>query len=204
MKLYFSPGACSLASHIVLHETGIPFETEKTLTSNKEMLTSIHPKAYVPMLKMDNGEILTEGVAIMQYVADKKPEMNLMPKAGTTDRYRTQEWLNFVSTEIHKGFSLLFNANNLVTDETARNSFKEVAKKNLIKRFTWIDSELAKKDYLMGANYTVADAYLFTCMSWGKHLAVDTSEFTNLAKWNARVFARPAVQAALKTEGLLK
>lgn len=203
MKLYYSPGACSLASHIVLNEIGTPFETEKMNLAQKAPLTAIHPKGYVPLLRLDDGSILTEGVVIMQYLADQKPELKLMPKAGSMERYRAQEWLNYIASEIHKGFSPLFSADRMIKDETARASFKEQTKENLNKRFAWLDSEMANKNFLMGDQYTVADAYLFTCMSWGKYVAFDTSSFKNLANWNARVYQRAAVQKSLKTEGLL-
>jgi glutathione S-transferase len=203
MKLYYSPGACSLASHIILNEVGTPFETEKMSLANKASVEAVHAKGYVPLLRMDNGEILTEGVVIMQYVADTKPELDLMPKAGTMERYRAMEWLNYISTEIHKGFSPLFAADRLVKDEASRASFKEVVKDNLRKRFAWIETQLQGKDFLMGSKFTAADAYLFTCMSWGKYVAFDTSEWKNLAEWNKRVYQRPAVQKTLKSEGLL-
>ena len=203
MKLYFSPGACSLATHITLNEIGTPFEIEKMSLTNKASLAQIHPKGYVPMLRLDDGTVLTEGVVIMQYLADQKPDLNLMPKSGTMERYRAQEWLNYISTEIHKGFSPLFAADRMIKDETARAEFKEAVKANLSKRFEWIDSEMSTKKFIMGDNFTIADAYLFTCMSWGKVVNFDTTNFKNLANWNARVYQRAAVQNTLKAEGLL-
>ncbi len=203
MKLYYSPGACSLATHIVLNEVGTPFEIQKMSLNNKASVTEIHPKGYVPLLKLDDGTILTEGVVIMQFLADQKPELNLMPKAGTMERYRAQEWLNYIATEIHKGFSPLFAADRMIKDEAARASFKELTKENLHKRFAWLDSEMASKNFLMGDQFTVADAYLFTCMSWGKYVAFDTAAFKNLANWNARIYQRAAVQKSLQVEGLL-
>jgi glutathione S-transferase len=204
MKLYYSPGACSQAVHIVLNETGIPFETEKISLSNKEAVKAIHPKGYVPLLRMDSGEILSEGAVIMQYIADQKPELNLMPKWGSTERYRASEWLNFISTEIHKGFSPLFAVDRLLKDEAAKPAFKENVKEVLRLRFEWIDQQLHGKKFLMGEQFTVADAYLFTCMSWGKYVAFDTSAWKNLTEWNSRVYQRPAVQKTLAAEGLLK
>lgn len=203
MKLYYSPGACSLAAHITLNENGTPFEIEKMSLANKASLSQIHPKGYVPMLRLDDGTVLTEGVVIMQYLADQKPELNLMPKAGTMERYRAQEWLNYISTEIHKGFSPLFAADRMVKDQAARAEFKEVVKANLIKRFEWIETEMSTKKFIMGDHFTVADAYLFTCMSWGKFVGFDTAQFPKLAQWNARVYQRAAVQKTLQTEGLL-
>lgn len=206
MKLYFSPGACSLASHITLCEIGTAFESEKVSTKDKVAMKAIHAKGYVPMLKMDNGEVLTEGVAILQYVADQKPEANLIPKFGTLERYRAQEWLNYISTEIHKGgYSPLWGAEGLVTDVTARTAFTTTVKENLAKKFDYIESQLAGRDYLMGKNFTVCDAYLFTCFSWSSMIGFDTAgKWPNIAAWNSRVYARPAVQQAMKTEGLLK
>jgi glutathione S-transferase len=206
MKLYFSPGACSLASHIALNEVGTAFETEKVSTKDKAAMKAIHAKGYVPMLKMDNGEILTEGVAILQYVADQKPELNLMPKFGTTERYRAQEWLNFIATEIHKGcFAPLFGAEGLVVDTTARTAFTTVVKENLTKKFDYIESQLTGREFLMGKNFTVCDAYLFTCFSWSNYVGFETAgKWPNISAWNSRVYARPAVQKAMQTEGLLK
>lgn len=205
MKLYFSPGACSLASHIALNEIGTAFETEKVSTKDKAAMKTIHAKGQVPALKMDNGEVLTEGAAILQYIADQKVESNLMPKFGTVERYRAQEWLNYISTEVHKGYSPLFSAETLVADATAREAFKTVVKENLAKKFDYIETQLAGRDYLMGKNFTVCDAYLFTCFSWSGMVGFETTgKWPNIAAWNSRVYARPAVQTAMKTEGLLK
>jgi len=205
MKLYFSPGACSLASHIALNEIGTAFEAEKVSTKDKVAMKAIHAKGQVPTLKMDNGEVLTEGAAILQYIADQKVETNLMPKFGTVERYRAQEWLNYISTEIHKGYNPLFNAETLVTDATARTAFTTVVKENLAKKFDYIESQLTGREYLMGKNFTVCDAYLFTCFSWSSMIGFDTAgKWPNIAAWNSRVYARPAVQKAMKTEGLLK
>lgn len=205
MKLYFSPGACSMASHIVLEEIGTAFETEKVSTKDKAAMKAIHGKGYVPMLKMDNGEILTEGAAILQYIADQKPETNLMPKFGTTERYRAAEWLNYISTEIHKNYGMLFAAEGLVTDATAREAFKKEVATRLATRLDWVEAQLAGRDYLMGKTFTAADAYLFTCFSWNSYVGFETAgKWPNIAAWNSRVYARPAVQRAMKTEGLLK
>jgi glutathione S-transferase len=205
MKLYFSPGACSLASHIALNEVGTAFEAEKVSMKDKAAIKAIHAKGYVPLLKMENGEVLTEGTAILQYVADQKPELNLMPKFGTTERYRAQEWLNFIATEIHKGYNPIFGAETLVADATAREAFKTVCKEKLAKNFDYIESQLAGRDFLMGKNFTVCDAYLFTCFSWSGMVGLETTgKWPNIAAWNSRVYARPAVQKAMQTEGLLK
>ncbi len=204
MKLYYSPGACSLASHITLAETGTAYETEQVSTKDKAKLTSIHAKGYIPLLKMDNGEILSEGCAILQYIADQKPESGLMPKAGTLERYRALEWLNFIATEVHKGFGPLWAVESLVPDVAAREGFKTAVKARLATRFDWIDQQLAGREYLMGKNFTVCDAYLFTCFSWSKYVDFDTTAWKNITAWSSRVYARPAVQRAMQAEGLLK
>ena len=205
MKLYFSPGACSLASHIALNEIGTAFEAEKVSTKDKVAMNAIHVKGQVPALRMENGEVLTEGCAILQYIADQKPETNLVPKFGTVERYRAQEWLNFIATEIHKGYSPLFGADMMFTDVAVRESFKTMMKEKLAAKFDYIETQLAGRDYLMGKNFTVCDAYLFTCFSWSGMVGFETTgKWPNIAAWNSRVYARPAVQKAMQTEGLLK
>ncbi|QBK05904.1 glutathione transferase GstA [Hylemonella gracilis] len=200
MKLYFKPGACSLSPHIVLEELGLPHEAlavdlkAKTLADGSDYL-AINPKGYVPALQLDSGEVLTEGPAIVQYLADQKPDKKLAPANGTIERYRLQSWLTFIGTEIHKSFSPLFNA---AMPEEA----KAFARANLERRLGWVNQQLAGKDYLMGADFTVADAYLFTVASWARPVKLDISAFTNLTAYMARVAARPGVHAALKAEGL--
>jgi len=157
----------------------------------------INPLGYVPMLELDDGTRLREGPAILQYIADLAPTKNLAPAAGTMQRYRLQEWLTFIGTEVHKGFSPLFNPN---MPEEAKSIFKDKLKS----RFQWLDKELAGKEYLMGEHFSVADGYLFTVTNWTKPTGVDISDFPNLLAWHARVGARPAVQDAMKAEGLLK
>lgn len=203
MKLYFSPGACSLASHICFYEAGLKFEAEKVSTKDKAALTAIHAKGYVPMLRLDNGEVLTEGVAIMQYIADQKPELNLMPRSGL-ERFRALEWLNYITSEVHKGFSPLFGTERLVADAQARAEFIKVCKDSLCQKLSWVDSQLAGKDYLLGKSFSVCDAYLFTVFSWCQYVGIDGSQWKNLSSFSSRVYARPAVQAAMKAEGLLK
>jgi len=202
MKLYFSPGACSLASHIALHETGLPFEIDKLnvpdkTTASGEDFMQINPKGYVPTIRLDDGSILTEGAAILQYIADRKPDSGLAPKAGTMERYRLQEWLTFIGTEIHKSYSPLFN--KAATDEV-----KNYARNLLAKRLGYLETQLAHKPYLMGEGFTVADAYLFVVLSWSGHVGVDLDPFPRIKEYVARIGARPAVQAALKAEGLIK
>ena len=202
MKLYYSPGACSLSPHIVLRESGLAFEPVLASTKTHKLQDGtdyygINPKGYVPLLELDGGERLSEGPVIVQYIADQVPDKKLAPPAGTMARYRLQEWLNFITSELHKGFSPLFNP---AVPEDARPVFR----KKLVERFTWVDSQLAGKSYLMGDEFSVADAYLFTVASWAPHVGVDITGLANLSAFSARMFARPAVQAAMKAEGLLK
>ena len=202
MKLYYSPGACSLSPHIVLREAGLAFEPVLASTKTHKLQDGtdyygINPKGYVPLLELDNGERLTEGPAIVQYIADQVPAKKLAPAAGTMARYRLQEWLNFITSELHKSFSPLFNP---AMPEEA----KALYRTRLGDRFKWVDGQLAGKNYLMGEDFSVADAYLFVVAGWGKHVGVDISGLANLGAFMARVGARPAVQEALKAEGLLK
>lgn len=202
MKLYYSPGACSLASHIALYETGLPFEIDRLIKTTKmtvggEDFMKINPKGYVPTIKLDDGSILTEGAAVLQYIADQKPDSGLAPKAGTMERYRLQEWLTFIGTEIHKSFSPMFNKD---TTEEVKNN----ARNNLTKRLAHVETQLANKPYLMGDHFTVADAYLFVVVNWSNHVGFDLGPFPKLKEYLARIAARPAVQAAMKAEGLLK
>jgi len=202
MKLYYSAGACSLSPHIVLRESGLPFELLLASTKTHKLADgtdyyTINPKGYVPLLELDNGERLSEGPAIVQYIADQVPGKNLAPTNGTMARYRLQEWLNFITSELHKGFSPLFNP---ATPE----DFKPAAKGRLTDRFKWLDGQLEGKSYLMGEQFTVADAYLFTVANWSGFVGIDLSGLPNLAAYRARVAARPAVQEAMKAEGLLK
>jgi glutathione S-transferase len=202
MKLYFAPGACSLSPHIVLREAGIPFELEKVSLSKKVTASggdfgAVNPKGQVPTLQLDDGELLTEGPAIVQYLADRKPEAGLAPRAGTMERYRLQEWLNFISSELHKQYSPLFNAK--APEET-----KTMQREYLAKRIAHVARSLDGKAYLMGEHFTVADAYLFTVLSWSKLVNVDLSAWPAIGQYLERVGARPAVQEALRAEGLLK
>ena len=202
MKLYYAPGACSLSPHIVSRELGIPLELKKVNTKDKTIegggdYWKVNARGYVPALELDDGHVLTEGPAIVQYLADRKPEAGLAPKAGSNERYQLQEWLNFLTSEIHKGFSPLFKPN---TPE----EYKKISKDNLAGRFDWLDKQLAGKDYLMGKQFTVADAYLFVLLNWTKFQNIDLAKWQNLAAYQQRVGARPKVQEALKAEGLVK
>ena len=202
MKLYFSPGACSLSPHIALLEAGLSYESvlvdlkAHKLADGTDYYT-ISPKGYVPLLELDNGERLSEGPAIVQYIADQAPAKNLAPANGTMARYRLQEALNFISTELHKGIGGLFNP---AMPEEA----KALMRARGLMRLQWVNEQLEGRQYLMGDTFTVADAYLFTVTNWTGHVGIDISALTNLAAYMARVAARPAVQAAMKAEGLIK
>ncbi|KAB2913729.1 MAG: glutathione transferase GstA [Hyphomicrobiaceae bacterium] len=202
MKLYFSPGACSLSPHIVLLEAGLPFEKVKADTKTKVMdgggdYRTVNPLGYVPLLELDDGTRITEGPSIVQYIADKVPAKNLAPPSGTLERTRLQSWLNFVTSELHKGFSPLFNPS---MPEEAKKIFRE----RLATRFAHLDKHLAGNDYLMGTDFSVADAYLFVVSNWASRVDVDLSPYANVLAYRKRVGARPAVQAAMKAEGLIK
>jgi glutathione S-transferase len=198
MKLYYSPGACSLSPHIVLREAEVPFELVRALTKTHKLddgtdYYTINPKGYVPLLELDDGQRLTEGPVIVQYIADKVPGKKLVPPAGTMERYRLQEWLNFITTEIHKTYSPLFNPD---MPEPA----KQIFRLKLDSRYKWVEGQLQGRQFLMGDTFTVADAYLFTVCRWAKVVGVDITGLPNLTAYLARIDARPAVQAALKAE----
>jgi glutathione S-transferase len=198
MKLYFAPEACSLSPHIVLEELGLPFTLVKVDTKTKKTaggrdFLAVNPKGYVPVLELDNGERLTEGPAIVQYLADLKPVAKLAPANGTFERTRLQEWLNFISTEIHKSYSPMFNA---ALPEAAKAIFKD----KLIQRYTFVAATLDKQDYLLGSRFTVADAYLFVVTRWAKHFDIDVDRWPALASFMERVAARASAITALQTE----
>jgi glutathione S-transferase len=201
MKLYYSPGACSLSPHITLNEAGLSFDSETVDLAAKKTKSgadyrAINPKGAVPALQLDNGQVLTEGSAIVQYIADQKPATKLAPAAGTLERYRLQEWLNYIASEIHKGFSPLFNPK-------ASDEWKQVIKDQLGTKFDYLSKQLQGKDYLMGA-FSVADAYLYTILTWSKHMAIDMAKWPTLASYMERMAARPAVKAALEAEAKAK
>jgi glutathione S-transferase len=200
MKLYYMPGACSLSPHIVAQEAGIPLELVKVdgktkRTGSGEDYLQINPKGYVPALQLDSGELLTEGPAIVQYLADQKPESKLAPAHGSLSRYHLQELLGYINSELHKSYSPLFNP---ATSDQAR----EERKAYLRKRYALLDAVLAKQDWLVGDHFTGADAYLFTITNWAPKVGLDLSEFKALAAFQQRVAARPKVQAAMQAEGL--
>jgi glutathione S-transferase len=202
MKLYYSPAACSLSPHIVALEAGIPLELLKVDTKTHKLADgadyyAVNPKGYVPALRLDDGQLLTEGPAIVQYLADSKPGSDLAPPNGTLARARLQEMLGYINSEIHKSYSPLFNP---ATSEAARNEKFEY----LRKRYNLIEKQLAGKQYLFGDKFTAADAYLFVVTNWSNFVKLDLSSFPNLMAFQKRVAARPAVQAAMKAEGLIK
>jgi glutathione S-transferase len=202
MKLYYTPGVCSLSPHIAMREAGLPVELAKVDLGTKKLddgsdYTAINPKGYVPGLVLPNGELLTEGVAIVQYIADQNPDSRLAPKAGTLERVRLQEWLTYISSELHKSFSPLFN-------KTASADWKASATAKLHKAFDYVSSQLGSKPYLFGEQFTVADGYLFTVLSWTNMVKVSLDKWPTLIAFQTRVSSRPKVQEALKAEGLLK
>jgi glutathione S-transferase len=202
MQLYYSPGACSLASHITLREAGLPVELKKADTKTKKLedgsdYFAVNSKGVVPALRLDDGQVLTEGPAILQYIADQKPESKLAPKAGTLERYRLLEWLNFITSEVHKSFSPLFNP-------AADAKVKEYTTQNIEKKFDWLNKQLAGRQYLTGDQFTIADAYLFVVANWSNFVGIDLGRWPALKAFQDRVAARPKVQEALAAEGLLK
>ncbi len=202
MKLYYSPGACSLSPHIALEEAGLKYEALAAPTKTHKLADgtdyyTINPLGYVPLLVLDDGSQLREGPAIVQYIADQVPAKNLAPANGTMARYRLQEWLTFIGTELHKGFSPLFSP-------ATPDDLKTAARDRLAGRLKWVDGELAGKQYLMGDAFSVADPYLFTVTNWAAPTGVDLSGYSNLLAFRARMAARPAVVAAMTAEGLIK
>lgn len=208
MRLYFSPGACSLASRIVLEEVGTAYEAEQVDIRAKTCAagdyTTVNPRGQVPALRMENGEILTEGAVIMQYIADLRGDGKILPKFGTAERTRVLEAVNFIATDIHKTYGALFAAERLVTDVAARESYKGNVRAQLVRSFDHFERQLAGREFVAGKEFTIADAYLFTCWNWNQHVGIDASAWKNLNTWATRVYARPAVQKAMKAEGLLK
>lgn len=200
MKLYYSPGSSSLSPHIALREAGLAFEPVLASTKTHKLpdgtdYHAINPLGYVPLLELDDGMQLREGPAIVQYIADQAPMKNLAPPNGTLPRYRLQEWLNFMATELHRSFSPLFNA--AMPDEG-----KQIYRDRLARRYEWLDGQLAGREYLMGDHFTVADGYLFTVTRWAKVMDIDLSRRANVLAHHERAAARPGVQEALKAEGL--
>ena len=201
MKLYYSPGACSLSAHIALQEAGLAFTPMLASTKSHKLqdgtdFYSINPLGYVPVLELDDGTRLREGPAIVQYIADQVPLKMLAPQNGTLQRYRLQEWLSFIGTELHKGFSPLCGGG-------ANDEYKAAVKERLLGRLAWVDAQLAGRDYLMGHQFTVADAYLFTVSGWPRVVGMDLAHLPHLTAYRKRVGERPAVVATMKAEGLI-
>jgi len=202
MKLYYAPAACSLAANMTLREAGLPFEMVRVDLQTKKTADGldyleVNPKGYVPALKLDNGEVLTEKVAVLQYIADRNPAAKLAPPLGSMERYRLMEWLAFVNSEVHKAFSPLFRPD--ATEEV-----KQYTRKNLTRRLDYLNRVLANKTYLMGEQFTVADAYLFVVLSWSGYVKLDMTPWPQLERYVERIGARPQVIEALKSEGLIK
>jgi len=202
VKLYYLTGACSLASNIALREAGLKFELVKVDRRTKRTadgldLNEVNPKGYVPVLRLDNGEVLTENVCVLQYIADRNPSAKLAPPAGTMERYRLMEWLSFINSEVHKQFTPLFR-------QEAPEDTREYARKNLGTRLDYLQRTIGAKTFLMGEQFTVADSYLFTVLSWGAHVNLDLGRWPELKRYVERVGQRPHVNAARQAEGLLK
>jgi glutathione S-transferase len=202
MKLYYSPGACSLAPHIVAREAGLSLDLEKVDLANRTTASGrsyleVNPKGYVPALQVQDGTVMTEVSALIQYLADQAPQAGLIPAAGTPERYKVLEWIGFIATEIHKGFGPLWNP-------TTPDAVKQAAKERLFQRFAYVDQQLDGRSYLTGERFTVADAYLFVVVNWTNFHGLSLGDYKNLAAFMERVAARPKVQDALQAEGLLK
>ena len=202
MKLYFSPGSCSLSPHIVMREAGHAFDLEQVNNQEKKTKSgtdywAINGKGQVPVLELNNGERLTEGAVIVQYLADQNPAAGLAPPNGTMERVRVQEWLNFIASELHKVYAPIFRP-------TTPEAYKVLSKENLSKRLEWLNKQLAGRQYLMGDKFTVADAYLFTVLRWSPRIQLDLGPWPNVTAYMSRVAARPKVQEAMKAEGLIQ
>jgi glutathione S-transferase len=202
MKLYYFAGACSLASNIALREAGLKFDLVKVDRRTRKAadgldFNEVNPKGYVPALTLDNGEVLTENIAVLQYIADRNPAAKLAPPAGTMERYRLMEWLAFISTEIHKSFSPLFR-------DDAHDEVKQYARKVLGGRLDYLNRAIGSRSFLMGDTFTVADGYLFTVLGWGRYVNIELGQWPQLQRHAERVGSRSQVVEALKSEGLLK
>ncbi|WP_447932597.1 glutathione transferase GstA [Sphingopyxis fribergensis] len=201
MKLYFASGSCGLATQIALREAGqtfdlveVDFKTKQTVEGDYYQVTA---KGFVPALKLDDGDVLTEGAVILQWVSDQNPDRGLLPAFGTKERYKALIWLNFIATDLHKNMAVMFSP---VLDDATKASF---AKANLINKFEYVDEHLAANDYLLGDRFSVADAYLYNVLSWPGRVGLDISGYASIQKFMARMEQRPTVQASLKAEGLI-
>jgi glutathione S-transferase len=202
MKLYFSPGACSLAPHLALREAGAGFDLEQVDNKTKKTKSGtdfwqINPKGYVPVLELDDGRRITEAPVILQYIADQYPNSGLAPPCGSFDRYRVAEWLNFTTSELHKTFSSLFKP-------TTPEEYRRIAKENLSKRYGYLEEHFASHHYLHGEKFSVADAYLFVVTNWLDHFGIDIGKWPDVKAYRERIAARPKVREAMEIEGLKK
>jgi len=200
MKLYYAPGACSLASNITLREAGIPFEAVKVdlrakKTESGEDFTSINPKGYVPALRLDNGEVLTENIAVLTYIGDQNSASKLTPAAGTTERYRFAEWVGFINSEVHKPHGIFFNP-------AAGDDTKQISRSAITRRYGWLQDVMSTRQFVMGSQFTAADAYLYTVLRWAPVAGLDIAQWPALKSYADRVAARSHVQEALRAEGL--
>ena len=203
MRLYYSPGSCALSPHIVVREAGLPVEIEQVVFSpegrrtkeHDENFYDVNPRGYVPALRLDSGEVMTEGVAIVQYLADQAPGAGLMPEYQSPEYYKALEWLTFISSEVHKGFSIFFN-------KDAAESERARALARLEKRFGWLNDALSGKEFLLGEKFSVADAYCYTILRWHPKANIDLAAYPNVAEYYKRVAARTAVKKALEEQGL--
>jgi glutathione S-transferase len=198
MKLYYIPHACSLSPHIALRETGLSFDLEQVDSKTEKTKSGadflkVNPKGYVPVLQLDDGQTLTEAAVIVQYIADKKPEAKLLPAAGTTERYRAQEWLNYIATEIHKGVGALFNPK--LTDP-----WKDVLRESVAPKFDYLSKRLEGRSYAFGDGFSAVDGYLFTILGWPQYVGIDLAKWPVLKSYTDGIAKRPSVQAALKAE----
>lgn len=205
MKFYFSPGACSMATHISLLELGLSFEAIKLDKENKQPeFLKMNPKGYIPMIVTDKGEPLTEGAVILQYLADQKPEKNYLPKWGTWERYKAMEMLNFIATEVHRGMSPLWGADRWVTQPEGNAQLRKAVATDLGKKLTYLENQLKGKQFLFGDTFTACDAYAFTVLSWSRMLKLDMAPYPTLLGYVEKIQSRPTVQTAMKAEGLTK
>lgn len=201
MKLYYNPGSCALASQIALREAGLEFELIKvdfqTKRTSEGNYFEVTKKGLIPAIKLDNGDVITEGAVILQWIADQKPEKNILPAFGTKERYLALQWLNFIATDLHKGMATMFSP---FVDESSKMNFAEG---NLASRFTYVDEHLTNNDYILGNEYSVADGYLYNVLRWPVRVNINMTKYSNIMRFMERMEQRPLVQASLKAEGLI-
>jgi glutathione S-transferase len=208
MKLYYSPGACSMASHILLHETGAKHQSDNVdmktkKTASGEDFNQVNPKSQVPTLKTNDGQILTESAVVLQYISEQHPEKNLLPKWGTWERFKANEWLNYVATEIHKGMGILFAVDRMVAHPQGKEELRKSSVEAMGKKFDYLSKHLKENQFMLGQQFSAVDAYLFTILNWHGFLKVDMTKWPTLMGYMEKVKSRPSVQAAMKAEGLI-